>query len=143
MNINAVNFNSVQKTNFGLMTQFTEKHLKSIIKAYNLSSSVKEKFKFLTKNPDFILSYDNANNDYIFLATSTHDAQTIINPRTPNRTDYDFFANSYINANEFIENLFNTSLRLLERTKDKNKSLGKRSNPLTVEEVEATTESKY
>ena len=117
MNINAINFNFVQKTNFGLMTDQARERLNSLINKENsgMDEDGRIKLTYLETSPDFILHYDSECRSLKFYSIYKR-AAVLINQSTNN-------------IGNFLRNLFTESQALM----DVEKTAAKREKPLTLD----------
>ena len=122
MNINAVNFNSVQKTSFGLMTKQAKEHINSLInqKDSGMDADGGIKLSYFETSPDFILHYYKSDNSFKFNSIKYYASTGI-----QTNKNYD----KYIDAGNLLRRLYIQSEKLpeVERT------AAKRVIPLTLD----------
>ncbi len=122
MNINAVNFNSIQKTNFGLITNQARERLNSLINKENsgMDEDGRVKLSYFETSHDFILHYYKYDNSFKFNSINYHASTGL---KTTEKYD------EYINVGDFLRKLYIQS----EKLPDVEKTAAKREKPLTLD----------
>ncbi len=125
MDIKAVSFNVIQKTNFGNMTNSAREHLNYLKNLENsgIDADGEIKLSYFDTTPDFILDYQKDKHRYIFHST---DSYAWIDAMISDKKILDTGLGNVLRA------LFRTSLKLDRLSKDK----AKRTERLTIDDVE-------
>ena len=120
MDIKSVNFNSVQKTNFGLMTSAARKQLNSLIKQNNsgMDEDGRIKLSYFETSKDFILDYYKNSDFFKFNSINTKATKA-----------YTDMSGKNLNIGDFLRKLFLQS----EKLADMEKTAAKREKPLTLD----------